>query len=122
MRAVSGQRSVTEAMVMSGVIASAKRGLLWWGAPDEKYMCASGPDDAVARDDRRIEGMDLSLSLLVIRFAAGMLLMGHGAQKLAGVGGGPGLQGWTPYVGKMGVPTAPPRAAAAGGAAVIRGA
>src|SRR5207237_5499458 len=53
MRAVSGQRSVTEAMVMSGVIASAKRGLLWWGAADQKYRCASGPDDAVGRDDRR---------------------------------------------------------------------
>lgn len=46
--------------------------------------------------------MDLALSLLVIRFAAGMLLMGHGAQKLVGVGGGPGLQRWTANVERMG--------------------
>ncbi|HLZ47833.1 MAG TPA: DoxX family protein [Candidatus Limnocylindria bacterium] len=46
--------------------------------------------------------MDVSLSLLVIRFAAGMLLMGHGAQKLVGIGGGPGLQTWTANVEKMG--------------------
>ena len=30
--------------------------------------------------------MDLSLSLLLIRFTAGLLLMGHGAQKLVGIG------------------------------------
>lgn len=46
--------------------------------------------------------MDLSLSLLLIRFTAGMLLMGHGAQKLAGIGPGPGLQAWTGRVEAMG--------------------
>ena len=65
--------------------------------------------------------MDLSLSLLVIRFAAGMLLMGHGAQKLAGVGGGPGLQGWTANVEKMGFRPAPLWAAAAVSAEFIGG-
>jgi putative oxidoreductase len=46
--------------------------------------------------------MDLSLSLLVIRFTAGMLLMGHGAQKLVGIGDGPGFRTWTANVEKMG--------------------
>ncbi len=46
--------------------------------------------------------MDLSLSLLVIRFAAGMLVMGHGAQKLIGVGGGPGIRKWATMIGTMG--------------------
>ena len=46
--------------------------------------------------------MDLSLSLLVIRFAAGMLVMGHGAQKLVGVGGGPGIRKWATMIGTMG--------------------
>jgi putative oxidoreductase len=46
--------------------------------------------------------MDLSLSVLLIRFTVGMLLMGHGAQKLVGIGGGPGLRGWTAAVGQLG--------------------
>ncbi len=46
--------------------------------------------------------MDLSLSLLVIRFAAGMLVVGHGAQKLIGVGGGPGIRKWATMIGTMG--------------------
>jgi len=51
--------------------------------------------------------MDLSLSLLLIRFAAGMLLMGHGAQKLLGIGPGPGLRAWSARVGAMGFTPAP---------------
>ena len=51
--------------------------------------------------------MDLSLSLLLIRFTVGLVVMGHGAQKLVGIGGGPGLQGWTTNVGKMGFKPAP---------------
>jgi putative oxidoreductase len=46
--------------------------------------------------------MDLSLSLLLIRFTAGLLLMGHGAQKLIGIGPGPGLEKWTANVERMG--------------------
>jgi len=51
--------------------------------------------------------MDLSLSLLLIRFTVGLVVMAHGAQKLVGIGGGPGLQGWTANVGKMGFQPAP---------------
>lgn len=65
--------------------------------------------------------MDLSLSVLVIRFAAGLLLMGHGAQKLVGVGGGPGLEVWTANVGKMGFRPAPLWAALSVGAEFIGG-
>jgi putative oxidoreductase len=46
--------------------------------------------------------MDLSLSLLLIRFTVGLLVMGHGAQKLFGIGGGPGFRKWTGVVGQMG--------------------
>ena len=45
--------------------------------------------------------MDLSLSVLLIRFTVGMLLMGHGAQKLLGVAGGPGFAGWSQSVERM---------------------
>ena len=51
--------------------------------------------------------MDLSLSLLLIRFTVGLVIMAHGAQKLVGIGGGPGLRGWTANVGKMGFQPAP---------------
>ncbi|MEA2662865.1 MAG: putative oxidoreductase [Chloroflexota bacterium] len=51
--------------------------------------------------------MDVSLSLLLIRFTVGLLLAGHGAQKLVGIGGGPGLRSWTANVGKMGFHPAP---------------
>src|SRR2546421_5958366 len=57
---------------------------------------------AMLRSRSEVVDMDLSLSLLVIRFAAGLLLMGHGAQKLFGVAGGPGLAMWTANVGKLG--------------------
>jgi putative oxidoreductase len=51
--------------------------------------------------------MDLSLSLLLIRFTVGLVVMAHGAQKLVGIGGGPGLRGWITNVGKMGFQPAP---------------
>ncbi len=39
---------------------------------------------------------------LVIRLALGAVFIGHGAQKLFGVWGGPGLQGVTGMLGTMG--------------------
>src|SRR5919202_1841257 len=41
------------------------------------------------------------LALLVLRLVVGGLFIGHGAQKLFGVWGGPGLQGWTGAMQKM---------------------
>ena len=46
--------------------------------------------------------MDLSLSLPLIRFTAGLLLIGQGAQKLIGIGPGSGLERWTANVRDMG--------------------
>src|SRR5260221_9015472 len=96
-------------MVMSGVIASANAK---WRAPSGGRLLIrsigvqrGGNDAFVARSMLRHPPevtMDLSLSLLVIRFAAGMLVMGHGAQKLIGVGGGPGIRKWATMIGTMG--------------------
>lgn len=65
--------------------------------------------------------MDLSLSLLLIRFAAGLLLVGHGAQKLTGIAGGPGPRRWTGAVGQMGFRPAPLWAALSMGAELLGG-
>jgi putative oxidoreductase len=42
-----------------------------------------------------------ALGLLVLRLAIGLILAGHGAQKLFGWWGGPGMAGWTGAMGKM---------------------
>ena len=65
--------------------------------------------------------MDLSLSLLVIRFAVGLLIFGHGAQKALGVAGGPGFVRWTGVVASMGFRPAPLWATLAAGAELIGG-
>lgn len=71
--------------------------------------------------------MDLSLSMLLVRFAVGIVILGHGAQKLLGVAGGPGMKGWTAGVRAMGFRPAPLWAGAAaltefaGGAALALG-
>jgi putative oxidoreductase len=41
--------------------------------------------------EMRIEGMGYDTALLILRLAVGLLLAGHGAQKLFGWYGGPGL-------------------------------
>ncbi len=65
--------------------------------------------------------MDLSLSLLVIRFAVGLLIFGHGAQKVLGVAGGPGFVRWSGVVASMGFRPAPLWATLAAGAELIGG-
>lgn len=47
--------------------------------------------------------MTLALALLVLRIAVGGLLVGHGAQKLFGLFGGPGLQGTTGWLASLGL-------------------
>jgi len=65
--------------------------------------------------------VDLSLSLLVIRFAVGLLIFGHGAQKVLGVAGGPGFVRWSGVVASMGFRPAPLWATLAAGAELIGG-
>ncbi len=45
-----------------------------------------------------------SLSLFVLRICIGLMFMAHGSQKLFGVFGGPGIQGFTQSLAGMGLP------------------
>lgn len=55
------------------------------------------------------------LGLLALRLTAGGLMAGHGAQKLFGISGGPGLEGTAGMVGSMGLTPSKPWALLAGG-------
>lgn len=46
--------------------------------------------------------MDLDTALVVLRVFAGLLIAGHGAQKVLGWSGGPGPVNWAGMVDKMG--------------------
>lgn len=58
----------------------------------------------------------IDVALLILRIAVGGLLIGHGAQKLFGWFGGPGLTGFSGWLGSMDVRPARLWAAAAGAA------
>lgn len=47
--------------------------------------------------------MSIDLGLFVLRLAIGLLLAGHGAQKLFGAFGGPGLVGFGGWLASMGL-------------------
>jgi putative oxidoreductase len=58
----------------------------------------------------------VSLGLLLLRLTVGSLLAGHGAQKLFGSFGGPGIEGTSGWLHAMGFRPGRPWAVAAGGA------
>ena len=63
----------------------------------------------------------MDLALLVIRIVIGLLLVGHGAQKLFGVLGGPGLKGTADMFDAIGLRPGHLHARAAGTAEIVGG-
>ncbi len=67
-------------------------------------MAVSSEDtrEATAPTRREVGDMPADAGLLILRVVVGLLFAGHGAQKLFGWFGGPGLAGWTDAVRALG--------------------
>src|ERR1700680_546978 len=52
--------------------------------------------------------MSLGIGLLVLRLVVGLTMAGHGAQKLFGWWGGPGIKGWTQITTRLRIRPAVP--------------
>ena len=53
------------------------------------------------RGDTVEETMSLNIGLLILRLVVGLTMAGHGAQKVFGWWGGPGIKGWTSAVTRL---------------------
>ena len=63
----------------------------------------------------------MEAGLLLIQVVVGALVAGHGAQKLFGAFGGPGLEGFGGFLGSLGLRPAGPLAFAAGASEFVGG-
>ncbi len=63
----------------------------------------------------------MEVGLLLIQVVTGVLIAGHGAQKLFGAFGGPGVEGFTGFTSSLGLRPARPLAVAAGVSELIGG-
>ncbi|WP_079124450.1 DoxX family protein [Streptomyces sp. NBRC 110611] len=58
-----------------------------------KLLAGRRPDGSARSDTSRSRSPGADLGLLLLRLATGLIMAGHGAQKLFGLFGGPGLTG-----------------------------
>lgn len=63
----------------------------------------------------------MEVGLLLLQVVPGALIAGHGAQKLFGAFGGPGLEGFSGFASSLGLRPARPLAVAAGASELIGG-
>jgi putative oxidoreductase len=57
-------------------------------------------------EPRAIAISTTDVALLVLRLGLGVIFFAHGAQKVLGMFGGPGLEGTVGFMGKIGIPAA----------------
>jgi len=65
--------------------------------------------------------LSVDVGLLLIRIMPAVVFIAHGAQKLFGAWGGPGMEGFTGYLGTLGIPMPAANAYLAAGAEFFGG-
>src|SRR5437763_5943889 len=64
-------------------------------------LCGNGEKEDISMTVTSVISTDFALAL--VRAVVGLVIAAHGAQKVLGVWGGPGLAGWTQGVSRMGM-------------------